>query len=145
MRRDLLQRNTPLEWNTRVLTEDDFQQYCYAEGIEILERQVEQPAVYLTCNGKPTIFLNDQLRGPYRLFAGFHELAHYWLHPSHVRMYLGYGWEDMIEREADVVAACALIPRTMLTRRQLLDLTDGYGYPDWIISLRCVFFDRYRI
>ena len=33
MRRSLLLQNTPPEWNVRVLTEDDFYQYCDEGGI----------------------------------------------------------------------------------------------------------------
>src|SRR5215831_5301094 len=127
MRRDLVLRNTPPEWNVRVLTQDDFDYYCDRAGIVVSETPLEQPGLYIYKNGQPEIFLNDTLRGPERLFVGFHELAHYWLHPPGVRMF--FGWAKQIEIEADIVAAYCLIPKTMLTHYWPSEIAELYGYP----------------
>src|SRR5262249_52996827 len=112
MRRGLLLQNTPPEWNVRVLTQDDFDYYCDRAGITVREVQLEQPGLSPCRNGLPQIFINDELRGAKKLFVSFHELAHHWLHPPRIKMFIG--WEDAIEVEADVVAVCALIPKTVL-------------------------------
>ena len=143
MRRDLITNRTPPEWNVRVLTEDDFYEYCDEAGITVREAQIEQPGLYMMCDGKPHIILNDTLRGAERLFVGFHELAHYWLHPPGLRMF--FGWAKQIEIEADIVAVCSLIPKTILTHYWPSEIAEVYGYPYNLVSLRCEVFDRWRI
>lgn len=143
MRRGLVTSRTPPEWNVRVLTEEDFNRYCSDAGIVISETQLEQPGLYMGCDGHPHIFLNDNLRGPERLFVVFHELAHYWLHPANVGMFLGYS--TLIEIEADVVGICALIPKTVLTHYWPSEIAELYNYPHSLVSLRCEVFDRWHI
>lgn len=145
MRRGLIECNTPPEWNIRVLTEDDFYEYCDKENILICEAQLEQPGVYFPYGRgrKPQIILHDELRGANRLFAGYHELAHHWLHPPGIQHFLGL--KTMVEVEADIVAACALIPKTLLTHFWPNEIAELYGYPHWIVELRCRMFDKWRI
>lgn len=143
MRRDLLVRNTPPEWNIRVLTQDDFDYYCDRAGIVVREMPIEQPGLYFFRNGRPQIFINDELRGAERLFVGFHELAHHWLHPPGVQMF--YGWAKQIEVEADIVAVCCLIPKTTLTHYWPSEIAELYGYPHRLVDLRCEVFDKWKI
>lgn len=145
MRRDLLLRNTPPEWNVRVLTEDDFYQYCDEAGIVVRDTKLKpkQPGLYVHRDGKPHIFISNMLRGAHRLFVGFHELAHHWLHPPGIRMF--FGLSRQLELEADIVAACALIPKTVLTHYWPSEIVDLYGYPHELVTRRCEVFDRYRI
>src|SRR5262245_53134421 len=143
MRRGLITTRTPPEWNTRVLTEDDFYQYCNADRIVIRETQLEQPGLYMLCDGLPHIFLNDELRGVEKLFVGFHELAHHWLHPPGVQMF--NGWRGRVELEADVVAVCALIPKTILTHYWPSEIVERFSYSHWMMQFRCEVFDRYKI
>jgi Zn-dependent peptidase ImmA (M78 family) len=143
VRRGLLLRNTPPEWNIRVLTQDNFDHYCDQAGITVREVPLEQPGLYIPGNGRPQIFLNDELRGAERLFIAFHELAHHWLHPPGVRMF--FGWAKQIEVEADIVAVCCLIPRTVLTHYWPSEIAELYGYPHDLVRLRCEVFDRWKI
>jgi len=143
MRRDLLLRNTPPEWNVRVLTQDDFDYYCDQAGIIVIEAPLEQPGLYIHSNGQPQIFINNLLRGTERLFVGFHELAHHWLHPPGVRMF--FGWSKQLELEADIVAACALIPKTILTHYWPSEIIELYGYPYDLVTRRCEVFDKWKI
>jgi Zn-dependent peptidase ImmA (M78 family) len=143
VRRDLLLHNTPPEWNVKVLTQDDFDYYCDRAGIAVREVSLEQPGLYICRDGQPQIFLNDELRGTERLFVGFHELAHYWLHPPRIQFFLG--WEETVEVEADVVAVCALIPKTVLTHYWPGEIAELYGYPPSLVELRREVFDRWKI
>lgn len=143
MRRTLIHRNTPPEWNVRVLTLDDFHQYCDEAKITVREAQLEQPGLYMLFDGKPHIFIHEDLRGPERLFVGFHELAHYWLHPLGIQFFRG--WERNIETEADVVAACALIPLPTLQHFWPSEIVDLYGYAAELVELRQTIFERWRI
>lgn len=143
MRRGLVLRNTPPEWNIKVLTQDDFDYYYDRNGVIVQETQLEQPGLYVFNNDQPQIYLSDDLRGADRLFVAFHELAHYWLHPPGVRMF--FGWAKQVEMEADAVAACALVPKTLLTHYWPSEIADLYGYPHWIVNLRCEIFDKWKI
>jgi Zn-dependent peptidase ImmA (M78 family) len=135
--------NTPPEWNVRVLTQDDFDYYCDRAGITVSETSLEQWGLYICSHGQPEIFLNDKLRGAERLFVGFHELAHHWLHPPGVRMFSG-GVKE-IEVEADAVAVCALIPQTALTHYWPLEIVEIYSYPKELVGLRYELFNLWRI
>jgi Zn-dependent peptidase ImmA (M78 family) len=143
VRRSLLFQNTPPEWNVRVLTQDDFDFYCDRAGIVVSEVSLEQPGLYIFRDGRPQIFISDELRGVEKLFVSFHELAHYWLHPPGVRMFFGWGKE--IEIEADAVAVCCLIPKTVLTHYWPSEIAELYGYPHDLVTLRCEIFDRWRL
>ena len=143
MRRDLLLHNTPPEWNVKVLTQDDFDYYCDRAGIAVKETPLELPGLYICRDSQPQIFLSDELRGFERLFIAFHELAHHWLHPPGVQMF--HGLSNRVEYEADVVAACALIPKTTLTHYWPSEIADVYGYTHDLITFRCEIFDRWRI
>jgi Zn-dependent peptidase ImmA (M78 family) len=138
-----LLQNTPPEWNVRVLTEDDFYQYCDEARIVVRDVPLEQPGLSFSRDGNTQIFINDELRGVERLFVGFHELAHYWLHPPGVRMF--FGWSKQIELEADIVAACALIPKTALTHYWPSEIAELYGYPHELVARRCEVFDKWKI
>ncbi|HKQ90861.1 MAG TPA: ImmA/IrrE family metallo-endopeptidase [Blastocatellia bacterium] len=143
MRRDLLLYNTPPEWNVRVLTQDDFDYYCDRAGIVVREISLELPGLYICRDGHPQIFLSDELRGVERLFIAFHELAHHWLHPPGVQMFHGFG--RRVEFEADVVAACALIPKTTLTHYWPSEIADLHGYTYDLVNFRCEIFDKWKI
>lgn len=125
------------------MTQDDFDYYCDRDGIVVIEAQLEQPGVYIHSEGQPEIYIHDELRGIERLFAGFHELAHHWLHPPGIRMFSG--WNKQLEDEANIVAACALIPKTVLTHYWPSEIAELYGYPHRLVDLRCEVFDRYKI
>lgn len=135
MRRKLLERRTPREWNIRALTEEDFWQCCDEAKIVVREAPLEQPGYSLICDGARHIFVHEDLRGAHRLFALWHELAHHWLHPERVQFFRGRG-DQNIEIEANIVAACAMIPRTMLIHYEPSEISDLHGYPDWIIRIR---------
>jgi Zn-dependent peptidase ImmA (M78 family) len=143
MKIDLLRQHTPPEWNVRVLTEDDFWQQCDQAGILVQEIPLEQPGLFIFRNDQPQIFINDELRGAERTFVCFHELAHYWLHPSRIQFFQGL--EETVEVEADVVAICAMIPFTVLMHYWPGEIVELYGYPPSMVTLRREVFDRWRI
>ena len=133
MRRDLIERKTPAEWNVRPLTEAHFWFYCGEMDILVREMPLERPGYATEVEGQRVIFLNDELRGARRLFVLFHEIAHHWLHPRRTHFYSG--WEKEFDIEANVVAACALIPRTRIVHWSKQELA-AEGIPDWIIKVR---------
>lgn len=143
MRHRLLLKNTPPEWNVRVLTEDDFWFYCDHAGVAVIEAPLEKPGLYIYCDGQPQIYLDENLRGAERLFVAFHELAHHWLHPPRIQFFSGM--KGVVEDEADIVAACALIPLTVLQHYWPSEIAELYGYPPRLVELRREVFDRWGI
>ena len=143
MRRSLIKRLPP-EWNIRVLTLDDFYSYCDQAGIYLHEdNQLEQPGIFMVYDGQPHIFIDQELRGEDRLFVSFHELGHYWLHPPGIQFFLG--WHGRADKEADVVAACALIPLPTLRHFWPSEIVELYGYSSELVELRQAIFDRWGI
>lgn len=134
MRKKLIERNTPVEWNVRRLTEDDFWTYCDESKIIVRETPLERAGMHFQRNGQNVIFVRQGLRGSDRLFVLYHELAHFWCHPPGIQFFQGYN--DRIEREADAVAACALIPRTMLSHYWPTEIAELFGYSPDLIQFR---------
>jgi len=134
----------PYEWNTRPLTEADFDSYCAYSKIIVREIPLDNlPGCYLVCGKQPVIFLDDKLRGYERMFVRMHELGHHLMHPPGERFKRGR--KEATEVEADAFAACALIPRPLLTRRRPDKIIEEYGYPASLIELRREILSRWAI
>lgn len=128
-------------WNQRVLTQDDFDQVCEQEKIRVEYRDAGYPGLYTVARKTPLIVISPYVLPRARLFVAFHELGHHWLHDAgcHFR----FGSPDRIERQADLIAACALIPRPLLERATAGELHDEYRYPIELFHLRLrVFTER---
>lgn len=101
---------TPLGWCT-------FFSVCRCEAITVQERPLAMKAVYIRQQGVSGIFLNYKLPDEERLFYGWHEVGHHFLHSprdlSVVRLAAGVG-NNKREAEADAVALCALLPLPLL-------------------------------
>lgn len=144
MRKNLIERNVPSEWNVRVLTEDHFWDYCAARRITVRIVPLEQPGYSLVRKVDARIYIHDELRGAERLYTMFHELGHHWIHARGIQFFMGC--KSRIEMEAEVIAACALIPRTILPPRfGWSEVQELYGYPDWMISFRNLVFRKYGL
>lgn len=141
MRIELIQRKTPPEWNVRPLNEMDFWDYCNDLKIIVQEAPLEQPAYSIVIKKQRYIFVHDELRGASRLFALYHELAHLWLHPPKIHFFKG--WNEAHEIEANVVATCALIPRTRIVHWSASELAEEY--PEWLINLRKTTLEHWKI
>lgn len=143
MRRQLIERNVPKEWNVRVLTEENFWIYAAAAGIVVREVPLEQAGCTLRCDGVPHIFIHDQLCGVNRTFTLFHEIAHHWLHPPRIQFF--QGMNRNIEFEANAVAACAMLPKTVIQHYWPSEIAEEYGYPEWLIKFRQTLLDYWQI
>jgi len=143
MRRSLVLARTPREWNRRVLTLEDFAAYCRRERIVVEEIESCLPDLYTIYDDEPYITIHPGLRGAERVFTCFHELAHYWLHPPGIHHL--HQMHSIAENEADVVAACAMVPITLLTNRWPAQIIEDYGYPPDLVDLRLEIFHRYQI
>jgi len=135
-KRDLL----PERWNLHVFSELDFDSICIKEGIQAFESSMLISGAYCVYDGSPVIFIRRDLPGPEKLFIKFHELAHHWLHFPGVQFFLNT--HSKIELEANIVAACALVPRTELLSRSAAEICEEYGYRPELLALRA---DIYRM
>lgn len=136
-------RLLPAEWNRRVLTDDDFHRFCVSEGVSAFECPMQIPGAYCIYDGSPVIFINRDQPASQKLFVKFHELAHHWLHYPGVQFFLDT--HTKVETEANIVAACALIPVTLLTVKSESEIIDEYGYSSELINIRSEIYRTWRI
>lgn len=124
----------PVDWNRRQLTDLDFDLLCEAEGVHVLESRMRPRGLYLVYDALPIIVVNSRLRGWRRQFVQWHELGHHFLHAPGSRYLLNF--ETKSEAQADVFAACALIPLPVLHQVSLWELAADFGYDVELCRLR---------
>lgn len=130
------------EWNRRVLAEEDFHAFCNDEHLKVVEAETGEYGLYIVHRGQPFIVLDPSLQGMMRLWVEWHEAAHHLLHipaPDLFRV------ENSKEQwQANVVAACAMIPQPLLRRVTIEEIRVDYGYPKALCNIRLAVFERYR-
>jgi Zn-dependent peptidase ImmA (M78 family) len=139
-----LLRLMPDGWNERVFDESDFYRLCHLDGVRVLEdAEMPLPGAYCVYDKIPVIFIARRLRGAERLRVQFHELGHHWLHYPHVQFFLNLN--NRLEFEANIVAACALIPFPLLRSHDVWRLEEEYGYSKKLIAFRVMLFQQLSI
>jgi Zn-dependent peptidase ImmA (M78 family) len=134
----------PDGWNERVFDESDFYRLCHLDGVRVLEdAEMPLPGAYCVYDKIPVIFIARRLRGAERLRVQFHELGHHWLHYPHVQFFLNLN--NRLEFEANIVAACALIPFPLLRSHDVWRLEEEYGYSKKLIAFRVMLFQQLSI
>lgn len=134
-------------WNERVLTEADFYRICSRLRIRVDEMPLRPGGFYYRVLGREHIAIDSRLTGTKKLIVQFHELAHCLLHTPEsgaTANFHGIGRKTRQEREADLFALCAVIPRTSLETRSADELTDD-GFDADTIRERLDIFDRYGL
>jgi Zn-dependent peptidase ImmA (M78 family) len=131
-------------WNKRVLTEVDFYACCERDGVIVGEGPLSCQGMYLMRRGFPVILLNHKLVGVERQIVQWHEYGHHLLHAPGTDFF-SQDTTDKQQFEANVVAACALIPRPIFQTLPFSDLGDEFGYPQDLISLRIRAWQQLRI
>lgn len=134
----------PDGWNERVFDESDFYRLCHLDGVRVFEdAEMSLPGAYCVYDKIPVIFIARRLRGAERLRVQFHELGHHLLHYPDVRFFINLN--NKIEFEANIVAACALIPFPLLRSRDIWQLEEEYGYSKKLIAFRVMLFQQLSI
>ena len=143
MLRNLVTTALP-DWNKRVLTDSDFARFCEDEGLRVvevdnLETDTGEPGLYIEHRGYPFIALDTALRGTRRSWVQWHEIGHYILHTPGTQFF--FGCSSRIHNQANIVAACALMPRKLIRHSSAFSICEEFGYPTDLIELR---FEIYR-
>lgn len=81
--------------------------------------------IYAVVGKRKFIFLDSKMDGTKRLHVMFHELAHHYLHAPSVAFFHATQIYSKDDKEADAMAAIALIPLNDLLQRNLFE-----EYPD---------------
>ncbi|MGD9561767.1 MAG: ImmA/IrrE family metallo-endopeptidase [Pyrinomonadaceae bacterium] len=121
------------------MTEEDFYRLCRRHRVTVQEMPLRVSGFYYSMLGRHYIAVNSRLRQPRKLFVMFHEFAHYLIHAPDggtTANFHGIGKRTRKEVEADVFAACALIPRPMVERLSVSDLIEIEGLPEDIVRQR---------
>ena len=134
-------------WNERGLEQRDAERLCRALNITFDERPLIVDGFHYRLLDRDFIAINSRLRGAKKLFVIFHELAHCLFHtpvsgPS--ASFHQVGSRTRKEREADVFALCALIPKPWLRDRTIDELLqDGFSLE--MIAERFTVLERYGL
>ncbi len=129
-----------LGWNRRVLTYEDFEQFCEREGVLLYDLPPSRwRGFYTVHRDTHVIALDRRLHGWQRALVAWHEIAHYLHdHPG------WFGHHAKTELQADIIAHVAILPA------HLLHLPDGelneiHGYPLAVIAERCRIFRAFNL
>jgi hypothetical protein len=128
------------DWNKRVLGEIDFYEFCEQEHLKVVEAYTGEHGLYVVHRGESFIMLDPELKGGLRFWVEWHEAAHHLLHVPATSF---FGTESAkAQWQANVVAACALIPICLLRTKSISEIYDEYAYPKPLFQLRLTIFDR---
>ena len=76
-----------------------------------------------------------------KLWVAFHELAHCWLHAPGAGFLHGL---NVVEVQADIIASCAVLPRSLFEQDQLSYVVEE-DYPASLIKLRFDVLTKYEL
>ena len=134
-------------WNERRLDESDLYELCGRFNVVVDELPLTTAGFYYRVMGRDFIAVNSRLTGAERLAVMFHEFAHFLFHTADsapAAEFHHVGRRTRKECEADVFAACAVLPRPLLENRTIEDLLED-GYPADLVNERFRILDLYGI
>ncbi len=132
-------------WNETALTEADFYRLCKRFKIRVTEMPLNVGGFYYRAMGRDFIAVDSRLSPPHKLAVLFHELGHFLFHTPESGATANFhrvGRVTRQEREADVFALCALIPRAWIETRSLTELIDDEGFPAEMVEARYKILER---
>ena len=131
-------------FNKRQLNFADFEKVCAGEKIITLrtnENALGQGAFFYH-RKRPCIWLHSNLQDYMLMWVAFHELTHFLLHPPDIQFF-SEGTRLKIEHQANIIAACCVIPRPLL-KQILLGIFEN-DFPRDLWQLRCEAVTRYGL
>jgi Zn-dependent peptidase ImmA (M78 family) len=133
-------------WNDRPLTEPDFYRLCVRHRITVQEMPLRVSGFYYCVMGGHYIAIDSRLAADKKLFVMFHEFAHYLMHAPDggaTASFHGIGRKTRKEREADLFALVALIPRNWIANRTAFEISSEEGIdPETVAERFQIFKDR---
>jgi len=141
-------RHLKIGWNERELTETDFYRLCRRFKIKVVEMPLRTGGFYYRVMGRDFIAVDSRLPREKKLLVLFHELGHFLFHTPEsgaTANFHGVGRRTRVEREADVFALCALIPKLWIETKTLQELVDQDGFTPEIVAERLAVFEHYRV
>jgi len=136
-------------WNERPLTEADFYRLCRRHKVTVQELSLRVSGFYYSLLGGHYIAIDSKLPARKKLFVMFHEFAHFLMHvpdqKNATASYHGVGHQTRKEREADIFALVALIPRSWLTSRTADDIIADEGVTPDELAARFSLFETHGV
>ena len=131
-------------WNYRCLTLSDFESICTESNVAVLRLTMPIQGFYTHYKQNPVIVLNDALKQPRALFVAFHELAHHLCHDPGISRFDATSI-NKAEYQANIIAACALIPQPVLLKYDFADIADEFNLPLDLILFRAQVWQRLQL
>lgn len=134
------------DWNNRIYTENDAEDFCERHDIIRVDSEfLDDLGEYRTRKGYPVILLHKFVSLRYRNLVLQHEIAHFILHPTISARYADEVAKRKFEKEANFVAAVALIPKHIIETKTLTEIADEFNIPIKTVLFRREIFDTYKI
>jgi len=134
-------------WNERPLSQLDADELCRRLSVSLDERPLTVDGFYYRLFDRDFIAVNSRLPPHKKLLVVFHELAHCMFHAPVSGPAAGFhhvGRSTRKEREADIFALCAMVPKPWLKNRTLAELLDD-GFSRELIDARAAVLERYGL
>lgn len=131
-------------WNRRALTLEDFEALCAQLGVTVLTLASPIEGFYTHYRARPVIVLSQSLTDQQRTFIAWHELAHHLLHHPGIALF-DHTSTSKAERQANIIAACALIPQTIIRACEFSVIEDEFNVSREVVLLRAQIWQLLRL
>ncbi|HWQ32291.1 MAG TPA: ImmA/IrrE family metallo-endopeptidase [Blastocatellia bacterium] len=136
MRAILTRLTKQIGWNRRIFTERDLLDVCRAQGVPVVDAVLPEKGIYTRLqDGRLLIGLDRNLKGFDRRRVLAHEVGHMLLHTPGQ----WYSWlcnEQKLHWQAEVFAACALLPQRLLYSPDAAEIQHILTLPRELVRLR---------
>jgi Zn-dependent peptidase ImmA (M78 family) len=134
------------QWNSQVFTEADFYVICTEQKLRVMESEkFKYKGEYSIHKGLPFILLNKKLSQPEKIWIGFHELGHHFLHYPIPKHHFAKTLWNKFDREANYFASIALIPTFIVESKSAGEIIEEFNYSKELIKIRKEIYDNYKI
>lgn len=132
-------------WGHKVLTYEDFERLADAAKIWVYRTTLRyDDGFHYYHHERPVIVLNKKLKMGDLAWKAFHELAHFYKHPTGL-YYFTQGTTEKADYEANFISSVAVIPTPLFKAKTFEEIQDEYGYPSELKWLRKEYFERYKL
>lgn len=122
-------------WGKRVLSESDARDYCRLHKVYIVDDPKQPYGRIMFHKGYVFILINPNLDRGSWLWVLFHEIGHHALHAPQSGRFSKL-IRRKADREANYIAAIALMPRQIVEGRTIEQVHYEFGYPIELVKIR---------